>query len=436
MEDVFPMEKEIKKTLAACDITIKDLLILSISCGIDSMSMLDFFVRQHYTIEIVHYNHQKREQSIDEAALVKQYCDLNDIPYHYYTIDVEEGNFHHQAHILRQQYLFDVAKISHASYILTAHHLDDLLESILIKLTRGSNILGYAGMQPCYKDTHVTWIKPMLYVSRDQINNYAKQHNVTYLNDESNDSDLYLRNRYRHAIVPIMKQENDNLLIQARQFHHQLTSAFRFIRKSSIAYLNHQLTIDIPSFLTLDDAVQDDVIAYLLESFQVQLSYEKFQTLKDIIKNKPPNKTNNIEQKHFFIKNLNKDKIKPLEPVKDILIEVTKGDTKLPNMAIFTFFDNSPVKTEEIQKLCYNKLAFPLWLRYRKDGDTLSYIYGHKKLKKLLIDEKVPMIKRNQLLVLTDNDGDILWVQDYYINETLGKAHTLYFTIKENDYAS
>ncbi len=430
------MEKEITRLLINYGISKRDLLILSISGGIDSMSMLDFFVRQNYNVEVVHFNHQKREQSAQEADLIKHYCATHSIPYHYYTIDIDEGNFHHQAHMLRQQYLHDVAKVSKSSYVLTAHHLDDLLESILIKLTRGSNILGYAGMQPYHIDKHVKFVKPLLYISKEQIKEYAVAHEVAYLDDESNDSEAYLRNRYRHAIVPIMKQENSHLLIQAKQFHHQLSTAFHFIRKTSIAYLNHGSSLDIPSFLELDNAIQDDVIAYLLESYHIQLSYEKIQTLKNILHTNAPNKTYRINHDHFFVKHYNKAEIKLLEPIPDVLIKVAEGDTKLPNMAIFTFFSNSFINTEEMEKLCYNKLAFPLWLRYRKDGDMLSYNYGHKKLKKLLIDEKVPMLTRNQLWLLTDSNGEILWVQDYYINETLGNENKLYFKLKENNHAS
>ncbi len=430
------MEKVLKHLQHTCGITKKDLLILSISGGVDSMAMLDFFIRQNFNIEVVHFNHLKREQSAQEAALVKRYCSTYDIPYHYYTIDVDQGNFHHQAHLLRQQYLHDVAKVTRASFILTAHHLDDLLESILIKLTRGSNLLGYAGMQPCHKDHGITFVKPFLYLSKEQLITYAKTHDVPYMDDASNDENAFLRNRYRHAVVPVMKQENSDLLKQAMHFSQQLSSAFAFIRKTTIDYLNRKKTIDIPSYLTLDDAVQDDILAYLLESYHIQLTYEKINTLKDILHKKAPNKTYRIDRNHYFIRHYDEAEIRVLKLIPDVLIKVKEGQNKLPNMAIFTFLSNSFVNTEEMQKLCYNKLAFPLWLRYRKDGDLLSYPYGHKKLKKLLIDEKVPMLVRNQLWVLVDNNGEILWVQNYYLNETLGKENRLYFQIKEHNYAS
>ena len=99
-------------------------------------------------------------------------------------------------------------------------------------------------------------------------------------------------------------------------------------------------------------------------------------------------------------------------------------------MGTFTLFTKTNDNTEEFLKLCYNELAFPLWLRHREDGDVLSYAYGHKKLKKLLIDKKISFEERNRLWILTDNQQNILWVENYYLNETLGTKETLYFKLK------
>ena len=102
-------------------------------------------------------------------------------------------------------------------------------------------------------------------------------------------------------------------------------------------------------------------------------------------------------------------------------------------MAIFTFFHKSVDNPAELIKLCYNELAFPLWLRHREDGDVLSYNYGHKKLKKLLIDKKIPMEERESLWVLTDNNHQVLWVENHYLNQELGNKNTLYFQLKKGD---
>lgn len=405
-------------------------IILAVSGGVDSMVLCHLLVTNHYHIHVLHFNHQKREQSHIEAKLVEKFCGEYHIPFHYIKLDIaHDGNFHHQAHILRHHHLIQLAKQEKTPYMMTAHHADDLLESILIKLTRGSNLLGYAGMQYSYTKHNMTIIKPLLYTSKQEIINYANTHKIAYMNDASNEENTYLRNRYRHAISPIMKQENPKLLDQIIKYHEQLTDAFQFIRKQSISFISHH-QIDLASYRQLDTVLQNDIIAYLLEQKDIEINYEKIQAIRSMLINQAPNQSYRLNHKYICVKAYNHAFIEPLSPVKPVFIEVKKGENVLPNMKIFTFLNETPINTEEFTKLCYNKLAFPLWLRHRLDGDKLAYNYGHKKLKKLLIDKKIPMKKRDQLWVLTDNNNQILWVENYYLNQTLGQDYTLYFKSK------
>ena len=408
----------------------KATLILSVSGGIDSMSMLHLLKDSSFHIICVHFNHLKRDESIIEKDLVETTCKTYEIPFHYYTIKVSEGNFHHQAHILRNHYLKEVARLYETPYILTAHHLDDLFETILIKLTRGSNLLGYAGMQPIYTDDEFIYIKPLLYIRKDQIKAYADTHHVSFLDDSSNEENTYLRNRYRHAIVPVMKQENDHLLDVIKQYHDQLSKAFFYLRDHTKALVSNHI-IDLNVFSSWDQAIQEDAIAYLLENHDMNVSYEIIQKIKRMLLSKKPNAVYRLNKNHHFVKSYHNALIKPLTPFSSLEYSLKEGKNTLKNVGIFTLLYKTDVNTEEFTKLCYNKLAFPLILRHRQDGDELTYDYGHKKLKKLLIDHKVPMEKRQHLWVLTDHDGTILWVQDYYINQTLGDDNTLYFQMKE-----
>ncbi len=405
-------------------------LILSVSGGIDSMVMLHMLKDSPYLLVVTHFNHLKRDQSMIEKDLVENYAKSLEIPFHYYTIKVKEGNFHHQAHVLREHYLNEVAKLYDTPYILTAHHLDDLFENILIKMTRGSNLLGYAGMQQINETSSFTYIKPLLYFSKKEIKTYAEENNVTYLDDESNEENTYLRNRYRHSVVPIMKQENDTLLDQIKQYHSQLSNAFFFIREQTKTHVqnNH---IDITLFKTWNPALQDDAIAYIIENSELNISYEIIQKIKRMLLSSKPNAIYRLNKNHCFIKSYNDAFIKPLSDKNDSQFIIHEGDTHIGNMAIFTLLSKTNANTEEFTKLCYNKLAFPLILRHRTEGDTLSYSYGHKKLKKLFIDEKIPMDIRNVLWILTDHDGIILWVQNHYLNQTLGNEKELYFNLKE-----
>ncbi|MFP4187482.1 MAG: tRNA lysidine(34) synthetase TilS, partial [Acholeplasmataceae bacterium] len=327
-------------------------------------------------------------------------------------------------------HLKEVAKLYHTRYILTAHHLDDLLENVLIKLTRGSNLLGYAGMQPCYEKDHFTYIKPFLYYSKEDLLDYVRENDIPYLEDESNEENSYLRNRYRHAIVPVMKQENEALLEQIKQYHLQITSAFTHIRKRSKMVIRDD-RIDVKAFLKEDDAIQDDAIAYLIERNGLSFSYRIVQKIRSIMASKRPNLTYPLSNRYTFVKSYDEAYVKRLKPVDRKRVRLEPGRTPFENVAIFTFLDDSDPKTARATKLCYNKLAFPLWVRHRRDGDLLSYSYGHKKLKKLLIDRKVPLEKRKELLVITDDEDNILYIPGFYRNETLGDENELFFLVEQ-----
>ncbi len=429
------MQQIIDRLTHEVKIPAKAKCIVSVSGGADSMMLLFLLMQTDFQIEVVHFNHMKREQSKIEADLVKSYCEKNHIPFHYYLIKVTEGNFHHQAHHLRSHYLKEAAKVAKANYILTAHHLDDLFENVLMKLTRGSNLLGYAGMQLFHTSKSICYVKPLLYTSKQDILEFVKTNQIPYLDDQSNEGNSYLRNRYRHAIVPIMKQENSNLLNQVGQYNMQVTKAFKYIRKTTLEILNDKLEIDLLSYPTLDPAIQEDMIAYLLESYRFNISYEIIMQIKEMLLQNKPNARYQLSQTYFFTRTYKKALIKEILPKKEVSFEVKNGKNKLANVAIFTFLDNSNTPTEELEKLCYNKLAFPLVIRHRQNGDKLTYDYGHKKLKDLFIDKKVPLDKRNQLWVLVDQDNQVLWVQDYYINQTLGEKNCVYFNIKELKHA-
>ena len=405
-------------------------LVVSVSGGVDSMVLLHMLKQTSYELAVVHFNHLKRDQSLIEKDLVETYCKSFDIPFHYYTIKVKSGNFHHQAHLLREHYLNEVAKVYQTRYILTAHHADDLFENVLIKLTRGSNLLGYAGMQQVNETESFSYIKPLLYLSKREIINYAHEQKVPFLDDESNEENTYLRNRYRHSVVPIMKQENEQLLEQIKQYHHQISDAFFFMREQTKLNVKNQ-HLNLNLFRMWHPALQDDAIAYLIESYELNISYDIIQKIKRILLSNKPNAIYRLNKNHCFVKSYQDAFIKPLTDKDTIQVLIHEGETRIGNMAIFTLLSKTIPNTEEFTKLCYNKLAFPLILRHRTEGDQLAYSYGHKKLKKLLIDEKVPMGIRDELWVLTDHDGTILWVQNHYLNQTLGQELILYFKLKE-----
>lgn len=432
------VEKRIKKLIeTALNITPNNSIIVSVSGGIDSMALIFLLNSLKYPLVAVHFNHQTRGQSnVDEEELIKSFCSTNNIPLHIEKLTITGKNFQEKARKLRLNHLKNYADKYHTPYIATAHHLDDLAETILMKITRGSNLLGYAGFDVLSTYNTYTFMKPFIYTSKDEIKTYVFKHKIPYLDDVSNFSDNYLRNRYRNTIIPLMKKENPNFLESIIDFHKRQLAVYKSVRSESLAYLNADYILDIPSFSEKNSLVKEDILAITLEHYDLPVFTKRLYQMLKIISSNRPNQKLYLNNHYYFIKAYDKAYIKHLDDLKQVAfkVKVSEGTTILPNMDAFTLFYDADNNSKHYTKLCYNKLAFPLYLRTRKSDDVLTYPYGHKKLSRLLIDRKVPKEHREKIILLCDANDEILWIKDLYLNQTLGNDNCLYLELEGDNY--
>lgn len=421
-----------KQLLDQYNVSKDNPLIVSVSGGVDSMALLDYLHEEKYQLFVVHFNHNTRDSNISDEKLVIDYCKTNKIKHQIISISVKSGNFQETARNMRYYNLREIARKYRTPYILTAHHLDDLVETVLIKLTRGSNLYGYAGIHPFYEKDNFFYLKPLLYTNKDEIISYAKEHNVPYLDDFTNFENTYLRNRYRHAVIPILKQENPQFLEQIKRYHLMLAKASSFTRDYSSKFIDSGNKIAIDNLLKEDIYVVENAIAILLEVSRVNFTYDTTLKLVKLLKSDEPNLSYDLSGNKTFIKAYNEAFIIDKKASLTIKQNLDKGVNKLINMKIITLLDERDLNSKESIKLCYNKLKFPLVVRTRENGDLLSFDYGSKKLKDLLIDLKIPKHLRDELLIVTDSNNTILWIPDVYLNKTLGSDKQLYLGIGDN----
>jgi len=394
--------------------------IVAVSGGIDSMVLLNFLISHGYKIIVVHFNHQKREDSYKDHDLIKNVTDAFMIPYHMIKLNIKSGNFQEKAREERYYHLEQIADQYHTKHIVTAHHSDDLIETVLMKLVRGSNLLGYSGIQEISNINGYIYHRPLLKYSKDDLKNYAKSLDLQYNEDSSNDEDDYLRNRIRHHVVPRLKEEND-LNEHILNFSSQVYLASDFIRSQSKTFLNSKLEFNLKEFNLLHEAIKWDVISYLLEQINVSKSYEKLSMILKQLVTIKPNVEIKLSSNFMMIKSYDLVKIKALS--KD------ENKNTLPTLTIS--HKKTDVSYNSIE-LCYNELDFPITLRHRKNGDILKFDFGRKKLKDFLIDKKIPKEIRDSLLLAVDKNDQILWIPNLYINHTLGQTNKIYLEIKEN----
>jgi tRNA(Ile)-lysidine synthetase-like protein len=409
------------------NININSKFVLSVSGGVDSMVLLDCFLKSGLDFCVVNFNHQKRDSSILDYELVKNVCEKNNIKFYYFVLEFGDENFHNEAHNKRIEHLKYVSLCENTKYCITAHHADDLFETVLLKIIRGSNLLGYSGFNEYYEKDGYVFLKPFITYSKADILIYAKNNNIKYNEDETNSKDYYLRNKIRHTIVPLIKQENVSILNQVSNYSTQLINAFNHIRNTTINFLNNSLEINITEFIKLDIAIKEDCISYLLEKYSIVINKRKIDLVRYVLESNKPNIKINIGNNMVFVKEYDKAYFRYESIQNDVKFELINV-----NNVCYLPMKNM-LENVNIYKLCYNEIVFPLYLRKRMDGDELVYHYGHKKLKKVFIDKKVPTSKRDEYLIIVDSNNTIILIPGLYTNRYLGSGNILEIRFGEGD---
>ena len=202
-------------------------LLLATSGGLDSMVMADLFQKMNFDVAIAHCNFQLRGlESFGDQNFIQEYAERNKISVFITQFDTENFAKDYKlsiqiaARTLRYDWFYELLETKNYDYLLTAHHLDDNVETFLINLTRGTGLDGLTGIP----EQNEKIIRPLLIFSRDEIEDYAKENNILWREDSSNASDKYLRNKIRHHIVPILKELNPDFLssFQKTQNYFQL----------------------------------------------------------------------------------------------------------------------------------------------------------------------------------------------------------------------
>ena len=388
-------------------------IVVGVSGGIDSMVLLNVLYDLKYNIVIAHVNHNVRKESDDELIFVKEYAKERNIPFESIKLDKIDGvNFQDEARRLRYEFFFDVAKKYSATKIATAHHLDDLLETILMRISRGSNLYGYGGIKPIIHYGNVSIIRPLLCVTRSQIKDYQENNKIEFMEDGSNSKDKYTRNRYRHNVIPILVDENPNIYQNVLRYSKQMYQAFDYIRKQSVyLYTKNKGEINNEEFIGLDDAVKLDYISYILEQKEIACSFNKINLIKKMILNDKPNDKVNISKNLVFIKKYGTSFVsKDNETVDYEFILNLDEEAVLPDGSIVKITRNIKNNEEIFLKLCYNTIVLPLKIRNKRNGDYFNFKFGKKKIKDLFIDMKIPMSVRNSVPIVLDSNDNILGI--------------------------
>ena len=397
-------------------------VVIAVSGGPDSMALLNLLnvIKKEKNIKIIcaHVNHNLRKESKAEAQMVKDYCTQKNIIYEYMEIKEYKGNTENYAREKRYEFFENLLKKYHSKYLFTAHHGDDLIETVIMRLIRSSSLKGYGAFSEITEKKDYKIYRPLITKTKEEIFNYVKNNNLPYAIDKTNDSDFLTRNRIRKYILPKLKEENKNVHLKFLEFSKTLNETEKYLKKQtekalSKVYIDKK--IDINLFKKEDLLVQKRIIHHILnETYKENITKIKDVHVNNIllaVKNSISNSKINLPDNKIFIKSYNNAWIEENKKTKKYDI-ILKDIVELSNGYIVEIIKETESNSNYVTKINTQEINMPIHIRTRKEGDklTLKGLNKEKKLKDIFIDEKVPIEKRKTWPVVTDDKDNIIWL--------------------------
>lgn len=391
--------------------SFSDTILLAVSGGRDSMSMMHLFRTAGYNFAVAHFNHKTRngESDRDENFVIEQ-CKKNGICYYSTNVDIksllkkgEGNNFQDLARKYRYEWLEKIRHDHKFSYIATAHNQDDNIETFLYKLIKGSGIKGLQGIKP--KSDFI--VRPLLDLSRQYIDRYIAENEIPFVDDSSNTLTGYDRNFIRHKIIPLFRQLHPNfdkrIMVSIRNLISN-NELFNFLlgeySKPYISKKKDHVEIDKKILSAYDN--RGDLLYNTISNYGFN-----HDQCRDIVNSIGNTGTTYESQAYKLVNDREKFFIQYKTELLPFYIEIHEPGTYK------TEYGNVIIKeSDNLQELDFNsnikylngdKLVFPVILRTRKPGDIFSP-FGLKgktqKLKKYLNDKKVSGPDKKKVLIL------------------------------------
>lgn len=395
-------------------------IVIGVSSGPDSMALLHMAINNtKKKIVCCHINHNVRINSDEEELFLKEYCQKENIIFETMKIkSYTNHNFEAEAREKRYNFYQKILKKYNTKYLLLAHHGDDLIETVMMKIIRGSNLEGYAGIKTYSITDKYIIIRPLLNLTKKDILKYNKENKIKYYLDSTNEDITYTRNRYRKKILPILKKEDPLVHLKFLKYSNTLQEYYNYIEEitnKKIKKIYNNNTIDINKFKKEHAFIQKNIVYYILSNTynnQVNIIKEKHITsIIELTKNKKPNIIINLPKEYIAKKTYNIISIeKRKEKSKNYKIEFDNYN-KIDKL-IIKKIDKIETDGNNVCRLNSKEIKLPLYLRNKKSGDYIETLglNGKKKIKDIFIEEKIPIESRNNYPLLVDDDDNILWI--------------------------
>ena len=258
--------------------------VLAISGGVDSMVLANLFLINNLKFSIAHCNFQLRgKESDDDELFINKWCSEKDIKLYnkkFTTEDYCKNNkltIQMGARELRYEWFRELIDKEKHDFIVTAHHIDDQLETFIINSIRGTGIDGLVGIP----DKINKIVRPLLMISKDQIIEYSKVNKINYREDSSNDKEDYLRNKIRHSVIPYLKSDDDNVLLKFKTTIENLNSTKIFVQKVISKVRDRVFIYEGENIITNIDLLKDlDPIEFYIHELYKDFEFNHKEVMK------------------------------------------------------------------------------------------------------------------------------------------------------------
>ena len=406
------------------DLRPNDTIVVGVSGGPDSMALLyilnEFKKKMGLRLVCAHINHNTRKESDDEEKYVRSYCKSNNIIFESVKIKFwGDDNFENEARSKRYNFFEELIDQYNAKYLMTAHHADDLIETILMRIVRGSTLKGYSGFSKIVDKGNYKIVRPLITLTKDEIIDFNKINNIKYYIDSSNNENYHTRNRYRHVILPFLKNENSRVHKKFIKFSETLLENSMFIDREANKVFNRVFqdgVLFIDKFVELDPVIQTKIIYSILERIYgddlLIINDAHVDLIFNLIKSNKSNSIVHLPNNVIVIKAYNELSFSYDDDKNDEYeIEIDKV-INLPNGKIIESVSESDDTSNFTTRINSKDVELPLYVRNRRNGDKIEVkgLNGNKKVNDIFIDEKIKKSDRDSWPVVLDSKNTVVWV--------------------------
>lgn len=429
----------------------EDKIAIALSGGVDSIVLFHLLVTEYKDsykeLVVFHINHGLREESYEEAEFVEKF--VKDFDVKFYKEELNMSDIERDSHTseemlareLRYQAFNKMAKLEGVTKLLTAHHKNDQVENILMRLLTGRSIDHSLAICEEIEMAGLNIYRPLLNSLKAELEEYAKEKNLHYYVDATNFDTDYTRNNIRHNIVPLLNDINsgsfDNLINFANYYQNINNNLKKAILSNKDNYIfsrdEDKISLVKDKFLELNEEemyfLLKDLITDELGVFDIKQKaiFDVVSSLKKNSGNKSYDLKNNLkiisQYETLYIHKIEKkcynDKI-------EIIID------KICENSVYEFYQNKFIISTDAKdsEIGFNKSELPLLVTIKKEGDRVRRGEINKKLSRIFIDEKVPKELRDTLPVIRNNKGEVLGVLGIGTKVNKNKIYDYYIKMK------